>query len=237
MGGLPTYHIRRSKRAKYARLVMRENATLEVVLPQHMSASEADCLVRQEQSWIDRHLQRMKDQHASLMQRQDASLRPDVIHLKAIEHDVMVRYTHVEARCGWQEGEGHVCLSVGQQDMDVAHVLRAWLKQRAKASLPQMLAAIADEMGETYLSVAIRLQKTRWGSCSMARRINLNAKLMLLSAELVRHVMIHELSHLQHMNHSNVFWQRVEDFDPNCCENRMALRACEKHMPAWLTSY
>jgi predicted metal-dependent hydrolase len=66
-----------------------------------------------------------------------------------------------------------------------------------------------------YNRVSIRGQKTRWGSCSSDKNINLNYKLLFLEPEFVKYIIIHELCHTIHLNHSREFWQLVGDFYPD----------------------
>jgi len=60
------------------------------------------------------------------------------------------------------------------------------------------------------------------------------AKLLCLPTELARHVMLHELAHLQHLNHSRPFWALLHSLDPHTDRHHAALRAAWLHMPAWL---
>lgn len=82
----------------------------------------------------------------------------------------------------------------------------------------------ADLMNVQYGRITIRRQKTRWGSCSSKRNLNFNCLLMLMPDKVVDYVVVHELCHLIEMNHSKVFWKRVEQVMPDYKEHRKWLR-------------
>jgi predicted metal-dependent hydrolase len=84
------------------------------------------------------------------------------------------------------------------------------LRQEAKSYLPKELERLAKEHGFKYKSVRIQKSKTRWGSCSSKATINLSLYLMLLPAHLIEYVLLHELCHTIHMNHSPDFWALLD---------------------------
>jgi predicted metal-dependent hydrolase len=112
-------------------------------------------------------------------------------------------------------------------------LLRQWLGLRAKSSLQPWLKKVSTETGLVYHKVSVRAQKTRWGSCSNKKHINLNRALMFLPSELVRYLMIHELSHTVHLNHSRAFWTLVARWAPQYKHYETQLNQYSAQIPLW----
>lgn len=86
-----------------------------------------------------------------------------------------------------------------------------FLKKEAKRILPEQVKKLADQYGFKYSSVKIQSSKTRWGSCSKTRNINLSFYLMLLPSHLADYVILHELCHTVEMNHGERFWKLMDE--------------------------
>ena len=83
------------------------------------------------------------------------------------------------------------------------------LADKALAYIPGRVAFFAEKIGVTYGRIAIRNQKSRWGSCSAKGNLNFNCLLMLMPPEILDSVVVHELCHRRHMNHSKEFYDEV----------------------------
>ena len=98
-------------------------------------------------------------------------------------------------------------------------------KEMAKLYLTQELEKYAAIMQLEFSALKFRKMRSRWGSCSSKGVITLNTELMKLEKELIRYVVIHELAHLVHMNHSKDFHALVERYLPNSRQIRKRLKA------------
>ena len=94
----------------------------------------------------------------------------------------------------------------------------------AEKVIPAVVCETAAQMGITYGRVTIRTQRTRWGSCSAKGNLNFNCLLMKMPENVVRYVVVHELAHRRHMNHSPAFWSEVAKYQPTYKEDRAYLR-------------
>ena len=98
------------------------------------------------------------------------------------------------------------------------------LSKKAKQVIPQRLALYAPLVGVDYGRVTLRMQKTRWGSCSPQGNLNFNILLMLAPAQVLDYVVVHELCHRLEMNHSPAFWAQVERVLPDYRQRRKWLK-------------
>lgn len=97
-------------------------------------------------------------------------------------------------------------------------------KCRIRVHFLESLRFYAAQMGVTYNRVTIRNQKGRWGSCSSKGNLNFNYRLHYLPSELLDYVVVHELAHRIHMDHSAAFWEEVERYMPDYREHRQKLK-------------
>ena len=85
-----------------------------------------------------------------------------------------------------------------------------FLRKEAKRLLPERTRQLADKFGFSFTGVKIQSSKSRWGSCSGVKSINLSLYLMLLPAPLIDYVILHELCHTKEMNHGARFWKWMD---------------------------
>lgn len=97
-------------------------------------------------------------------------------------------------------------------------------RDAAKDYIPKRVEYYHTFTGGDYQKITIRDQKTRWGSCSSNGTLSFSFRLMLAPPRVLDYVVVHELCHLTHMNHSKEFWNMVEDILPDYKEHRKWLK-------------
>lgn len=122
----------------------------------------------------------------------------------------------------WQSIPEPPVLSIREQNQIAA--LEKRYKRAAHEYIPARVAYFHQFTGGSYDKVTIRDQKTRWGSCSSSGTLSFNYRLMLAPPQILDYVVVHELCHLKHMNHSPAFWQAVADVLPDYKERKQWLK-------------
>ncbi len=112
-------------------------------------------------------------------------------------------------------------------------VLQKWLIKKARPVLAALTQNLANTMQVSIAKVSVKAQRGRWGSCTSAGNISLNCRLLLLKPHLVEHVIMHELCHRTHMNHSTAFKTLLESFSPQSQEKDKELVEAWKNLPQW----
>ena len=109
-----------------------------------------------------------------------------------------------------------------EEEKHVAALERKFRKA-AKEYIPYRVEYFHKLTGGHYTSITIRDQKSRWGSCSSKGTLSFNYRLMMAPQKILDYVVVHELCHLTHMNHSPAFWSMVESILPDYKESKQWL--------------
>jgi len=100
-------------------------------------------------------------------------------------------------------------------DKHVKQNLETWLKRQTLSYIDHTLSYYAETIGVLPKSFKVRLYKSRWGSCNSRDELSFSSLLAMTPNWIIDYVIVHELCHLQHMNHSTEFWQLVKQYCPN----------------------
>ena len=225
------YTLRESRRAKRVILNVSDASGLEVVVPWGFDHRRLPAIIESKRAWIERTLRKVEETRQLLT--------PDHIPLQAVGKEWEVQYrSSGQARVSAREAADNLILVQG--DISDVHrgadALKRWLHRKAIAQLVPWLRDVSHESNIPFTRAMVRGQRTRWASCSSQQTVSLNRNLLFLPNHLVRHVFLHELSHVKHLNHSPRFWHLLQRLEPDYKGLETELKQAGDFVPAWAHS-
>jgi len=234
-GALAGLSVRQSARARRLSIRVFPRGGVEVVVPRRTRPAEVQAFVDEHRDWIARARESFAVQHPP-----EPFALPGIVELKAIARHFRIHY---EPRRGatnvrFRAGADRVVLSGRTNDeKSCVAALKRWLAALAKTEFEPRLRALSATTDNAYQRMHVRGQRTCWGSHSSRGTISINYCLLFLDPALVRYLMIHELCHARHMNHSRRYWALVRRHEPDYRRLDRALTEAWKHIPTWLGIY
>ena len=229
------FSVRESGRARQLSIKVYPRGRVEVVVPRRTRAADVQAFVSEHNDWI-----RTAREHFAKEHPPEPFRLPDRISLPAIGQNYRVVYRPqagaktVSCRCK----DNLVVLSGRTSDSALCvAALKRWLATTGRAEFEPRLRALSDLTGNPFKKMQVRAQKTCWGSHSSTGSISINYCLLFLDPALLRYLMVHELSHGRHMNHSRRFWALVGKYEPDYKRLDRALSDGWKQIPTWLGMY
>ena len=223
------YKVRTSARSRHVRLSVSQHSGVVVVVPRGFDISKISEIIVKKEQWIRRSIEKVRWTGSAIE-------IPTRINLRSIgfSFGVVVEY-HSNRRNRLVEENGTLKLCIDSRSKRVPfNLLKRWLREKSAAILLPWLEKVSEEHGFSYNGGAVRNQRTRWGSCSVKKNINLNQALVFLRPELVEYLMIHELCHTVEMNHSKKYWELVARHCPEYRTLDKELRSARKDVEVWV---
>ncbi|HKL63044.1 MAG TPA: SprT family zinc-dependent metalloprotease [Woeseiaceae bacterium] len=226
--------VRESARARRMSIKVFPRGRVEVVTPRRARPGDVEAFVHENRAWIDR----ARAEFAARYPAGDPA-PPEQIDLAALQRRWRVHYRAREGRTVRRRDLGDRLVLSGRVDDDalVVDALRRWLAAHAREHFGRQLEQLSAMTGLGYRRLQVRAQRTCWGSHSGRGTISLNYCLLFLRPELVRYLLIHELCHARHMNHSRQFWRLVGRLEPDYRRLDRELGEAWTRVPAWLGLY
>lgn len=198
---------------------------LQVRVPEHLGDERVAAILQQKRPWIRTKVAELK--------RVTPHRSKELVSGESFPY--LGRHYRLKIQEGHQVG---VCLSGGYlkatirpneqeglRQTRIAQYLERWYRGRALERLHEKVNRYARQIGVTPASVGIRAYKSRWGSCDRKGQVIFNWHIIKAPHTIVDYVVIHELCHLIHPNHSQVFWQVVRIHDPAYLDKKYWLRS------------
>jgi predicted metal-dependent hydrolase len=204
--------MRVSARARRLRIVVAGPAAIEVVVPRRATGAAVERFLTASLPWLERAL--LAERPALALERRGSVC-------------VGGAFVPVELRSGGSpraELRGGV-LEVAGGEEAASGAIERWYRREARARLETAADREAARLGLAYTAIAVRDQRTRWGSCSPRGALSFSWRLLVAPPDVLRYVVVHELCHLRELNHSRAFWALVDAALPGWREQGAWLRA------------
>ena len=222
------YVVRESSRAKRVIIKVKMSSDVEVVVPTGFPTDRLPEILNKRAEWIA--VQRKK------FQARKRTLRPKRIALTAIGQTWTVQYisSPVKGLTLEERDDMSLILTGHVDDLKlVVRALNAWVHKQARSDLGRWISELSDELEIPFNKLTVRRQRTLWGSCSAKKNINLNRNLLFLSKAMAKYVLIHELCHIDQLNHSKEFWSLLEHHVRNSRSMSAKAKQAGGKVPAW----
>jgi predicted metal-dependent hydrolase len=211
---LPDYIRVSHKAVKYARIRIHHDASVELTVPKYYRQKDIQDLVERKSAWIADKRQHYMQQLANYV---------------VFEADKLLWFDRLYQVQQHARRDDRFSLEpqpvvYSRHDLHKVESRLKWYRRKAKEELSQRLEALAKLHDMQYERVSVRDQKSRWGSCSSRGTISLNWRLVLAPEPVCHYVILHELAHTRHMNHSSDFWNLVGSMVPDYQSARTWLR-------------
>lgn len=207
------YSVRNSKRAKRISVRYSLSSGLEVVYPPGLQQPTPKTLLLERSDWILSAIDKFSVAQANLPRREYRA--GEVFFYRGASYKLLLERSASHSKICVRLDNGFLTVAVPDplprvESEPIREAVKSFYRREAQQYLPKRLGELAAMHGFEYEQVRIKNQKTRWGSCSIKRNINLNLRLMMAPEPAIDYVIIHELCHLREMNHTPAFWALVE---------------------------
>jgi predicted metal-dependent hydrolase len=210
------YIVRKSRRTKRHKIIIGLDK-IEVVIPYYASKIQAERFMRQKQNWVEtqwKKMQNIKRIAPVCLQQGAPFLYQGKTYYLSIDQGKVVL-----PECYLGTTSLHVVLPhylpAAKSPAAIRLALQRWLTLQLEKHVQTFIAHYSPILNVAPAHIAIKQFRSRWGSCNHRRVLHFNFHLIFVPTEVLEYVVVHELCHLRHMNHSQAFWEMVASVLPN----------------------
>ena len=227
-----SYTVKRSRRRRKTVQIIVSDGAVMVSAPMHTPNREIQDIVKRRGGWILDKLE-TESQGPPPLGLVSGDALPYLgreLTLIVEESDVRKPSAHLDSDCLVVVAPSGLCGEERRESVQAALV--TWYRARAGEILTDSVSLWLSAMGRTEMPrVLVREQKTRWGSCSADGTLRFSWRLAMVEHELIDSVAVHELAHLEVMNHSPAFWDVVLRAMPDAKDRRKRLAEAGRNLP------
>jgi predicted metal-dependent hydrolase len=203
-----TVEIRRRPRQRYINLRVRHDGALRVTCGPRVPRRDIFSFIRESEEFIKKALADLAEFYRRHPPKRALS-GEEYLYLGTRKKLQIVWTWNSKIKIQFRDGEFELLAPTTSTPEERHEALLKYFKKEGGHYLRRCAEYWAKRMNANPASVTIRGQTSRWGSCTSRGDVNLNWKLLAAPPEIIDYVVIHELAHLTHMDHSARFWSLV----------------------------
>lgn len=215
-----SYQLKRSGRRRSIGIIVDPRRGVIVAAPRWVGQAQIDQVLKDKQAWIEEKIALFASQPALKEKTfQDGETLAYLGKEYPLRHEPeLIKGVHLRL--------DKIAVSPGSRaDLrSLKKIVRSWYYAEAGKVLAERIAVYAPKLAVNPRKVAVKEHRRQWGSCTRKGSLNFNWKLIMAPIEIVDYVVVHELSHLRHLNHSREFWRTVEAIVPDYKQRRKWLK-------------
>lgn len=220
------YQVIKGSRRKTASISVKPDCTVRVLVPSTLSDQKILALIERKSRWIRTKIDQFKEIQQKNTQKEYVS--GECFTYLGRNYRLKIVTGHSDAGVKLMNGRFYVQVppDVAKEARNelIVDQLTSWYREHAVARLCQKTKRYALQMGVSPASVGVKDYKSRWGGCSDDGRIYYNWKVIIAPHSIVDYVVVHELCHLVHPDHSKQFWRLLETIIPDYAERKEWLK-------------
>lgn len=206
-------------RSRSIKIKIEPSGEVVVVTPKRVHPHSVESFVQQQAAWIEQHLAKINQKKASSETDSTIALFGKVYQKQVVANPTISR--------GVSVGSKQLIINIPSPELKTTDLktkvqtyITRFLKNTAEQYIVPRTHQLGKHMGISFGTITLRQQKSRWGSCSSQGNLNFNWRLIHAPTEVIDYVIIHELAHRHHMDHSTAFWNLVSQYDPAYQQHR-----------------
>lgn len=192
-----------------ASLFVERDGSVYLIVPDHLPVSRIEDIIKSKRTWIYKSLAEWEDLNASRIDREFTSgegfLYLGRTYRLKVADNILENFTFRDNQFMIRKGKLKEC----------EELFREFYKRKGQKKIPERVELYSAKMGLKPKSIKVLELGNRWASCSPDGNLNFHWRCMMAPLSVLDYIIVHELAHLRHMNHSDAFWNEVDKVVPD----------------------
>lgn len=223
------------RKRKSLEIQIKSGSLVRVLVPERLALKKINTILSDKMEWIEEKIRARRVLEALIEKEGPATPKLDAVMVLGIYRQVSFHPRESSDRRKTPEiilePKALIIKAVNEPTLEEkGAMIEQYLRQLCKEKVDRLVPFYAQILGVEVNRILVKDQKRRWGSCSSLKNLNFNWRCAMMPEWILNYIVIHEVCHLVHMNHSQAFWDLVSTLEPRYDEARIWLRKNASHL-------